>query len=70
MNWEYYNFECWYYRPKFHILSHINFKVEAPLRWKIIAVLYIPLWYILQILIQVVYFVTLPFALVNEIIRE
>lgn len=69
MNKNYYRWECWHNRPKFEKVR-VNWKAKTLIKWKIVA-FFLLIWiYFLEFLIQIIYFLTLPFAFVNEFLRD
>lgn len=66
--WETYTWECWHDKPKMEKIN-CNWEVKCNFRWKILALFLMIGLYFLQILIQIGYFLTLPFAIINEFLR-
>ena len=67
---EYYSFECIHERPKHIEFFKYNWKATGVST--IQKILCIPIWIIANILSIIsfcLYYITLPFALINEIIR-
>lgn len=67
--WKTYTWECWHNRPKMEKIS-CNWTVKCKFVWKVLALFLVIGLYFLQILIQIGYFLTLPFAIINEYLRR
>lgn len=65
---ETYTWECWHDRPKMEKIDIIC-DAKIKFRWKVLVFFLMISLYFLQILVQIVYFLTLPFAMINEYLR-